>query len=395
MTQVAVPWLIYDVTHSAWLLGLSGFLGFLPTLFLTPFSGVLSDRWSRQYILTMVQLMGMMVSCTLTALVFLDMVSLPSLLILSVLLGAIKGLDMPIRHAFVSEIVNDREDLANAIALNSIMLSSSRLIGPAIGGILLATVGAGFCFLFDSISYYAAIWALVSMRLTNKPNAASNTKIWKALKEGFNYVYTFLPVRTILLLLAIQGIFGISYMALLPVFAADILHGGASTLGFLSAAGAVGSVLACAYLSQRRGIFGLEQLIGFCPVANGVGLIAFSLSRSFLLSLLILVFVGAAGTLQVACSNTAIQSIVEDSKRGRVMSFYALSLVGMLPLSHLLAGILADSVGAPQSLIVCAIACIFGSIWFLRQLPDITQSIRLANAANNLPVSSTNRKSPV
>lgn len=381
MTQVAVPWVIYDTTHSPWLLGLSGFLGFLPTLFLTPFSGVLSDRWSRHYILTVVQLMGMTVSSALTALVFTDMVSLPALLILSVLLGVVKGLDMPIRHAFVSEIVNDREDLANAIALNSILLSSSRLIGPAIGGILLATIGAGFCFLFDTLSYISAIWALGAMRLIKSSHPASTTNAWKALREGFNYVYSFLPIRTILLLLTIQGLFGISYMALLPVFAADILHGGGSTLGFLSASGAVGSVLACAYLSQRRSIIGLERLIGLCPAVIGTGLIAFSISRSFFLSLIILVFVGAAGTLQVACSNTVIQSIVEDNKRGRVMSFYALSLVGMLPLSHLLAGTLAHYLGAPHALLVCAIVCITGSIWFIRQLPDLTQSIALANSA--------------
>lgn len=382
MTQVAVPWLIYDVTHSPWLLGLAGFLGFLPTLFLTPFSGVLSDRWSRQYILMLVQLMGMTVSSTLTALVFTGMASFQFLLILSVLLGVVKGLDMPIRHAFVSEIVNDREDLANAIALNSIMLSSSRLIGPAIGGILLATVGAGFCFLFDSLSYLGAIWALTSMRLTDNSIPKQTRNTWKLLKEGFNYVNTFLPIRTILLLLAMQGLFGTSYMALLPVFAADILQGGASALGFLSASGAVGSVLACAYLSQRRGIAGLERLIGFCPAAIGIGLIAFSFSRSFLLSLMILVLVGGAGTLQVACSNTVIQSIVEDSKRGRVMSFYALSLVGMLPLSNLVAGTLAHYLGAPQALVVCAIVCIAGSVWFIRQLPELTKSISSADSAS-------------
>ena len=378
MTQVAVPWLIYDMTHSAWLLGLAGFLGFLPTLFLTPFSGVLSDRWSRHYILTWVQLAGMTVSSTLTALVFTGTANFQSLLLLSILLGVVKGVDMPIRHAFVSEMVSDRADLTNAIALNSIMLSSSRLIGPAIGGILLATVGAGFCFLCDSLSYIAAIWALASMRLPKQPSQLQKTNTWKALKEGFNYVSNFRPVRTILLLLTMQGLFGISYMAVLPIFAADILHGGASTLGFLSASGAIGSVLACAYLSQRRGIVGLERIIGLCPAAIGLGLIAFSLSRSFLLSLLILVFVGAAGTLQVACSNTVIQSIVEENKRGRVMSFYALSLVGMLPLSNLLAGTLAHYLGAPYALMVCAIACILGSVWFMRQLPVLTRSIRLA-----------------
>ncbi|MBD1855071.1 MULTISPECIES: MFS transporter [Leptolyngbya] len=381
MTQVAVPWLIYDLTHSPWLLGLAGFLGFLPTLILLPLAGVLSDRWSRHYILTIVQLLGMVVSGTLTALVFTGMANFQSLLLLSVLLGMVKGLDMPIRHAFVSEMVTEREDLANAIALNSIMLSSSRLFGPALGGILLATVGAGFCFLFDTLSYLAAIWALASMRLNRPAISKSKVSAWKSLKEGFNYVQNFLPVRMIILLLAIQGVFGISYTALLPVFAADILRGGASSLGFLSASGAVGSVLACVYLSQRRGIAGLERTIGLCPAVIGIGLIAFSVSRSFLLSLVILVFVGAAGTLQVACSNTVVQSIVEDSKRGRVMSIYAMSLVGMMPFSNLIGGTLAHYLGAPQALMVCAIVCFLGSIWYGQKLPDLTRSIQMVTAS--------------
>lgn len=384
MTQVAVPWLIYDVTRSAWLLGLAGFFGFLPALVLTPFSGVLSDRWSRHYVLMLIQLFGMTVSGSLTALVFNDMASFPSLLILSVLLGVVKGIDMPIRHAFVSDIVKDRGDLTNAIAMNSIMLSSSRLMGPAIGGILLATVGAGFCFLFDTLSYIGAIWALASMRIVDKPIAGQKTNTWKSLREGFNYVYNFLPVRTILILLSMQGLFGISYMAVLPIFAADILKGGAGALGFLSASGAIGSVLACVYLSQRQGIAGLERIIGLCPAAIGIGLIAFSCSRSFFLSVLILVFVGAAGTMQVACSNTVIQSIVDDGKRGRVMSFYALSLVGMMPLSNLLAGSLAHVFGAPHTLVICAIVCILGSIWFMRQLAVLTRSIKVATHQTSL-----------
>lgn len=377
MTQIAVPWLIYDLTKSAWLLGLTGFLGFLPTLILTPFSGVLSDRWSRRDLLGVVQVLGISVSITLTGLTFLDWTNYWSLLILSILAGLVKGLDMPIRHAFVIEMVNNREDLGNAIALNSTMLSSSRLIGPAIGGILISTVGVEFCFLFDSLSYVGAIAALAAMQLTPKPAQAQTNDTWQKLKEGFNYVYSFLPIRAILLLLALQGLVGVSYMALLPIFAADILQGGPQALGFLSAAGAVGSVFACVYLSLRRGIVGLERLIALCPAAIGIGLIAFAVSKVFWLSLLILVVVGGSGTLQVACSNTVIQTLVEDDKRGRVMSFYALSLVGMLPLSNLLAGSLAQLIGAPNTLIACGIVCILGSLWFARQLPLLTRWIGL------------------
>ncbi|MBD2097003.1 MFS transporter [Trichocoleus sp. FACHB-591] len=376
MTQVAVPWVIYDLTHSAWLLGLTGFLGFLPTLILTPFSGVLSDRWSRRSLLLLAQFMGIAVSFALTILTFLKLASFESLLMLSILAGVVKGLDMPVRHAFVVEMVNEREDLSNAIALNSAMLSSSRLIGPAIGGILLATVGAGYCFLYDSLSYVAAILALWAMRLTPQPIEAQTSNNWQRLKEGFRYVYTFLPIRSILLLLTVQGLFGIAYMALLPIFAADILQGGPETMGFLTAAGAIGSVFACVYLSLRRGTEGLERLIALCPAVIGLGLIAFSQSRVVWISLLLLVLVGSSSTLQVASSNTVIQSLVEDSKRGRVMSFYALSLVGMLPLSNLLAGSLAQAIGAPSTLVVCGSICILGSLWFSQQLPAVSRWIQ-------------------
>jgi MFS family permease len=373
MTQVAIPWLIYDLTKSAWLLGLTGFLGFLPTLILTPFSGVLSDRQNRHSLLRMTQCMGISVSTTLAVLTFLGRTDFWSLLILAILGGLVKGLDMPVRHAFVVEMVDRREDLGNAIALNSAMLSTSRLVGPALGGILLATVGAGYCFLYDSFSYVAAILALATMRIEAKQIEPQISSTWQRLQEGFFYICNVVPIRSILLLLAMQGLFGISYLALLPIFAADILHGGPETMGFLSASGAVGSVLACVYLSLRRSTVGLERIIALCPVAIGLGLIAFSQSKLFTLSLVLLVLVGIGGTLQVACSNTMIQTIVEDSKRGRVMSFYALSLVGMMPLSNLLAGTLAHYIGAPNTLIVCGSVCLLGAIWFIGQLPLISR----------------------
>lgn len=376
MTQVAIPWLIYDLTKSAWLLGLSGFLGFLPTLILAPFSGVLSDRRDRRSLLMITQVMGITVSITLTVLTFLELTDFWSLLILATLGGLVKGLDMPVRHAFVIEMVNSREDLGNAIALNSAMLSTARLVGPALGGILLATVGAGYCFLYDSFSYVAAIAALFAMQIMPKPIEPQTSSTWQRLQEGFSYIYNFAPIRSILLLLAMQGVFGIAYLTLLPIFAVDILHGGPETMGFLSAAGAVGAVLACVYLSLRRSVLGLERIIALCPVVIGLGLVAFSQSRLFPLSIALLVLVGIGSTLQIACSNTVIQTIVEDSKRGRVMSFYALSLVGMMPLSNLLAGTLGHYIGAQNTLIFCGMVCILGATWFVGQLPLVTQWIQ-------------------
>lgn len=262
MTQVTISWLIYNLTNSAWLLGLNGFLQFLPTLFLTPFSGVLCDRWSRRNLLMLVQILGIIVSFTLTTLTFLGFVDFRLLMIVAILGGFLKGLDMPVRSAIVIETVDDRADLGNAIALYSAILSSSMLIGSAMGGMLLATVGAKYCFLYDSLSYIIALLTLAAMRL--KPTPKSNVSyndIWQKLQQGFSYVYTVLPIRVILLLLALHGLTGMSYMALLPIFAADIFKGDGGTMGLLTAASSVGSLLACVYLSLRRQVLGLERLI--------------------------------------------------------------------------------------------------------------------------------------
>ncbi|MEE3718556.1 MFS transporter [Tumidithrix elongata RA019] len=378
MTQMAIPWLIYDLTKSAWLLGLSGFLGFLPSLILIPFSGVLSDRWDRKDLLKLVQILGISVSATLTLITFLNIAEFWSLLILSILGGVLKGLDMPVRHAFVVEMVEDRVDLSNAIAINSTMLACSRLMGPALGGLLLATVGVKFCFLYDTISYVAAILALAVMTLpASKPMQISQRiSTWNRLKEGFNYVADFLPVKAIILLLALQGIFGFAHVVLLPIFAAEVLQGGEKILGWLSAAPAFGAVLSSIYLSQRSKVVGLERLIALCPGMIGVAAIAYAFSSILWVSLFLLVIMGGISTLHISCSNTVIQTIVEDSKRGRVMSFYSLSLIGMLPICNLFAGTLAHWLGAPNTMIVSGIICISASAWFYRQLPLISRSIK-------------------
>lgn len=379
MTQVTISWLIYELTKSAWLLGLTGFLQFLPTLILAPFSGVLSDRWSRRDLLIVVQVLGIIVSLSLTILTFLELVDFWLLMIVSVLGGLLKGLDMPVRYAIVIETVDDRADLGNAIALYSAILSSSLLIGPALGGVLLATLGAKYCFLYDSLSYVVALLTLAAMRLqpTPKPVIPQTNDTWQKLKEGFSYVYNALPIRVILLLLALHGLFGISHMTLLPIFAADILKGGGETLGFLSAAGSVGSLIGCVYLSLRRKVLGLERLMALCPVVIGIGLIAFALSREIWLSLLILVAIGGGGMLQVSCSNTIVQTLIEDDKRGRVMSLYSLAMIGTLPLGNLVAGSLAQYIGAPNTVIGSGIVCLLESVWFARHLPLLTSWIEL------------------
>lgn len=386
MTQVTISWLIYDLTNSAWLLGLNGFLQFLPTLILTPFSGVLCDRWSRRNMLMLVQILGLIVSFTLTTLTFLGFVDYRLLMIVAILGGFLKGLDMPVRSAIVIETVDDRADLGNAIALYSAILSSSMLIGPAIGGMLLATVGAKYCFLYDSLSYIIALLTLAAMRLAPTPKSnVSYNEIWQKLQQGFSYVYTILPIRVILLVLALNGLTGMSYMALLPIFAADILKGDGGTMGLLTAASSVGSLLACVYLSLRRQVLGLERLIALSLVIIGMGQIAFALSRELWLSVLILVVIGGGGMLQVSGGNTIIQTLVEDDKRGRVMSFYTLAVVGTLPLGNLLAGSIAQYIGATNTIIACGVICFAEAVWFGRQLPILGNYIRgKINSTKNL-----------
>nr|WP_199332091.1 MFS transporter [Anabaena lutea] len=400
MTQVTISWLIYDLTKSAWLLGLTGFLQFIPTLLLTPFSGVLCDRlpagalrhrWNQRNLLMLVQVLGIIVSFTLTTLTFLGLVNFWLLMIVAILGGLLKGLDMPVRYAIVIQTVDNRDDLGNAIALYSAMLSSSLLIGPAIGGMLLATVGAKYCFLYDSLSYVVALVTLAAMRL--KPNLTSDipqtNNTWQKLQEGFSYVYKALPIRVILLLLTLHGLAGASYMAILPIFAADILKGDGGTMGLLSAASSVGSLLACVYLSLRRQVLGLERVMALCPATIGIGLIAFGLSGQIWLSLLILVVIGGGSMLQVSCGNTIIQTLVEDDKRGRVMSLYSLAVIGTLPLGNLMVGSLAQNIGASYTVMGCGIVCLFEAIWFTRQLPILTKWIKLKTTSSNQLLNST------
>ncbi|QLE58374.1 MFS transporter [Nostoc sp. TCL26-01] len=371
--QLTIPWLVYDLTKSAWLLGVAGFVQFLPTLLLIPFSGILSDRWSRRDLLMIVQILGISVSLALTILTFTNWITFPILLVLSALNGLLKGLDMPVRHTIVTETVDDHADWSNAIALNSVMLSSSLVLGPAIGGILIATLGVKYCFLYDTLSYIPAILTLQAMRLPVRPmqTLTGMSDTLQKLREGFEYVSKFQPIRAILLMLSLHGLVGMSHVALMPVVTAKILNGDATTMAYLSTSAPIGSLLACLYLSVRRGIAGLERLIVAAQVLIGMSLISFSLSRQLELSIIILVFIGCFAILQITSSNMIIQTLVAEDKRGRVMSFYALAMVGTMPFGNLLSGTLADNFGATNALIVCGSLSILGALWFSSQLPAV------------------------
>jgi MFS family permease len=376
MTQLATIWLVYHLTDSPVMLGIVGFTSQVPSFFLAPFGGVFVDRFSRHRTLIGTQILAMIQSLTLAFLALTGMIQVWHIIVLSLFQGLINAVDAPARQAFVPELIEKREDLANAIAINSTMFNGARLIGPAIGGLLISRIGTAYCFLIDGLSYIAVIIALLAMNIKPNKYKVSIGHPLERIKEGFNYAFGFAPIRAILILSVLVSFMGMQYTILVPVFAEKILGGGAETLGFLMAASGVGALAGGIYLATRQTVLGLGKLVAFAPTILGCGLIAFSLSRFLPLSLFTMLFVGVGTILQVAASNTILQTLVDDDKRGRVMSLYTMSFLGTIPIGNLLGGFLANHIGATNTLIIDGIACIFGSIFFTRQLPGLSQLVR-------------------
>ncbi|MFN6529730.1 MFS transporter [Nostoc sp. ChiSLP03a] len=376
MTQLATIWLVYDLTKSPFMLGVVGFSSQIPNFFLAPFGGVFVDRFSRYRTLIGTQVLAMIQSLTLAVLALTGVIEVWHIIALSLFQGFINALDAPARQAFVPELVERREDLANAIAINSTMFNGARLIGPAIGGLLIAGVGTGYCFLIDGLSYVAVIAGLLAMKVKPWKNSVTDGNPLQKVKEGFVYAFSFSPIRSILLLSALVSLMGLQNTILVPVIAEQVLKGGAESLGFLMAASGVGALTGGIYLATRQTILGIGKLIALAPAILGTGLIAFSLSRFLPLSLFTMLFVGLGTILQIAASNTFLQTIVEDDKRGRLMSLYTMSFLGMIPVGNLLGGFLASRIGAPNTLMIDGIACILGSIIFSRQLPALRKIMR-------------------
>jgi len=376
MTQTATIWLVYSLTQSPLMLGVVGFSSQIPSFILAPFGGVFVDRFSRHRILISTQILAMIQSLALAILALTGIIHIWHIIVLSLFQGFINAVDAPARQAFVPELVERKEDLANAIALNSTMFNGARLIGPAIGGLLVAGVGAGYCFLIDGLSYIAVIIALLAMKIKPRKILLSQANPIEQVKEGFVYAFSFPPIRALLLLSALVSFFGLQYTVLVPVFAEKILQGNAETLGFLMAASGVGALSGGIYLASRQTILGLGKLVAFAPTILGIGLIAFSLSRFLPFSLFTMLFVGLGTILQVAAGNTILQTIVDDEKRGRVMSLFTMAFLGTIPFGNLLGGALADRLSAPVVLIIDGVICILGSIYFYKQLPVLQQLVR-------------------
>jgi MFS family permease len=376
LTQIATSWLVYRLSNSALLLGVIGFVSQIPIFLLTPFAGVLLDRWNRRRTLVITQTLSMLQSFALAILTLTGVIAVWQIIILCICQGLVNAFDVPARQSFVVEIVDKREDLGSAIALNSSMFNSARLLGPSIAGMLIAAFGEGVCFLVDGISYLGVIAALLGMQIRLRKVESHRADVLQGFKEGFSYAFGFAPIRAILLLLGLVGLAGMPYMILMPVFAADVLHGGAHTFGFLMGASGAGAVAGAVYLASRRSVRGLGKIISLASSIFGVGLITFSLSRTFWLSLLLMMLIGLGVMVQVASSNTVLQTIVDDDKRGRTMSFYTMAFIGMSPFGSLLAGLLASKIGAPNTLLICGASCIFGSLLFSRSLPRLREMVR-------------------
>lgn len=377
MQQVAMSWLVYRLTGSAFLLGVVGFTSQIPTFLLAPVAGVLADRWNRRRLLIVTQALAMLQAALLAAAVLSGMVQIWHIVVLSLLLGVVNAFDIPIRQAFVIEMVSNREDLGNAIALNSSMVNGARLIGPTIAGLLVASVGEGVCFIFNSISYLAVLVALVAMRLDpGTQHRKQRRHVFHELREGFIYAFGFGPIRSILLLIALISLTGMPYAVLVPVFAKEILHGGAHTFGFLMTAGGCGALAGTVYLASRKSVLGLGRLIVLATVLFAAGIAAFAVSSNMLLSLAALVVAGFGAMTLVASCNTILQTILEEDKRGRVMGLFTVAFMGMAPFGSFGAGAMAGIIGPRETLLIGAACCLVGAVIFARHLPQIREKVR-------------------
>jgi MFS family permease len=376
LTKVATSWLVYRLTGSAWLLGVVGFAGQIPTFLLAPFAGVLVDRWNRRRVLLTTQALAMLQSALLATLALAGVIRVWEIIALNVLQGLVDAFDMPVRQSMVVRMVDDRADLPNAIALNSSMVNSARLLGPAIAGVLIAAVGEGWCFFIDAVSYAAVLLSVFLMRLAPQPRVTKTPRMLREMAEGFRYASGFAPIRALLLLLAVSGLAGRPFAVLLPVIAREVMHGGAGTLGTLQATAGVGALAGALYLASRASVLGLGRVVVLSAALFGLGLMAFSRAHALWLAMPLLFVAGTGMMLQTAASNTILQTIVDEDKRGRVMSLLAMSLFGTVPIGSLIAGALATRIGAENTILLGGAICVVAAGIFLRALPAVRRAVR-------------------
>ena len=374
MQHVAVSWLVYQLTGSALILGLIAFSNQFPAFIVAPFAGALADRWSRYRMVVAAQIAAMAQAIVLAALVLTGTVQVWHLVVLSAVAGLISGMDLPARQALLVRLVRGTEDLPNAIALNSSLFNSARLVGPAIAGVLIGWVGEGPVFALNAVSYLGVLGALAALQLTEEPGEPAGP-VLRNIARGFGYSFRFEPIRDLLLLLALVSLVGIPYVVLLPVFATDILGGGASTLGLLTSCAGFGAALGALLLASRDTVVGLGRVIVRASALFGAALLAFAFSEILWLSCSLLVATGFAVMVVTASINTMLQTLVDEAMRGRVMSLYTMAFIGMSPVGSLACGAMATRFGAPLAVSLGGLGCLALAMWFSRRLAPLREIV--------------------
>ena len=395
MTRLATQWLVYQLSHSALVLGAVNFAGQIVAFVLGPVVGVWVERLDRRRLLVWTQTAAAVQSLTMAALTLAHVINLWEVMGLTLLQGIINALDTTARQSFLVQMVDDRNDLSNAIALNSSMTNAARLVGPAMAGLVVAAAGEGWCFLIDGVSYLAVIASLMIMHIPAQAIKHNTHSMQEQIREGWDYVRTFQPVRIILVNFSLMSLMGYSYAVLLPVFADQILKGGPSTLGALSGASGVGALASALSLAMRKSVLGLTRMVQIASTLLGAGLLLFGLSHTLWVSLMLMVGVGF-GLIQCAsASNTIIQSLVPEDKRARVVSYYTMAFFGAAPFGSLLAGALAHRIGAPLTVSLAGACCLTSSLWFALKLPQLTAAMRpIYQQQGLLPLDATPLEKP-
>ncbi|HVV86898.1 MAG TPA: MFS transporter, partial [Kofleriaceae bacterium] len=384
ITNVATAWLVYRLTHSSAWLGAFAFASQIPTAVLAPVAGVWVDRWDRHRVLVITQICAMLQSAALAVFALSGLMTIARLMVLGSIQGLINAFDMPARQSFVVRMIDDRADLANAIAINSSMVNATRLVGPALGGVLIVAVGEGWCFTIDAISYLAVIASLLAMRVAKVPPRPRVSHVWAELVDGLRYVRRTPLISAVLLLLAWSSLVGMPYSSQMPAFAAKRLGGGPHTYTLMVGASGLGALSSALYLASRRSVVGLGSVLARAAAAFGAGLLALSFVRSPWLAAPIVMVVGAGMMLQMAGVNTIVQSLVDEDKRGRVMSLYALAFFGSQTVGALIAGAVASAVGPHVVVGVGGACCVLAAIVFRAALPALRTVSRPLYVAKGL-----------
>jgi MFS family permease len=376
MQSVAMSWLVYRLTNSPLYLGVVGFSSQVPIFIAAPFGGVIADKFDRKRILIVTQLFSMLQAVIVAALAMTGVIRPWHIIVLSALLGTINGFDMPTRQAFVRELVVHQDDLPNAIALNSLIFNGARLIGPPIAGLLIAFAGEGICFLINAVSFIPVLIAFAAMKIKPLEIPRHNGTLLAGLKDGISYAFGFVPIKVILILLAFLGLVAMPYSVLLPVFARDILAGDSKTLGFLMAAAGVGAITGALFLASQKNVARLSRIILSSMCSFAVAVAIFSMSRTLWFSMIMMTIIGFGVMTLIVSLNTLLQTIVDDNKRGRVMSLYSMAFLGMAPFGSLLAGAAAHTIGAPLTVQMGGALCLLAAVLFSRKLTQISRLIK-------------------